>query len=70
MLFSRCIDFITVDGGEGGTGAAPLEFSNRVGYPGRDALITVDDVLRGADLRDEVKIIYSGEILAIIGGMK
>jgi glutamate synthase domain-containing protein 2 len=38
-------DFITVDGGEGGTGAAPLEFSNSVGMPLREALAFVYDAL-------------------------
>ncbi len=45
-------DFITVDGGEGGTGAAPLEFSNSVGMPARDAWVFVHNALVGADLRD------------------
>ena len=58
----RCLDFITIDGGEGGTGAAPMEFSNRVGTPLRDGLILVDDVLRGAGLRDQVAVICSGKI--------
>ena len=56
-------DFITVDGGEGGTGAAPLEFSNSIGMPARDAWIFVHSALRGANLRDQVKIIASGKIL-------
>ncbi|MDZ7826081.1 MAG: glutamate synthase-related protein [Gammaproteobacteria bacterium] len=38
-------DFITVDGGEGGTGAAPLEFSNSVGMPARDAWVFVHSAL-------------------------
>ena len=42
----RPIDFITIDGGEGGTGAAPVEFSDRVGAPLRDGLIFVDDLLK------------------------
>ncbi|MDT8409313.1 MAG: FMN-binding glutamate synthase family protein [Wenzhouxiangellaceae bacterium] len=56
-------DFITVDGGEGGTGAAPLEFSNSLGMPGRDGLVLVHNALVGAGLRDQVRIIYSGKIL-------
>lgn len=56
-------DFITVDGGEGGTGAAPLEFSNSVGMPARDGLMFVHNALRGAGLRDKIKIISSGKIL-------
>ncbi len=55
-------DFITVDGGEGGTGAAPLEFSNSVGMPLRDGLVLVDDCLRGFGLRDKVKIIAAGRM--------
>ena len=57
------VDFITVDGGEGGTGAAPLEFSNSVGSPLADALPVVDDLLVRYGLRKDVKIIASGRIL-------
>jgi glutamate synthase domain-containing protein 2 len=56
-------DFITVDGGEGGTGAAPLEFANSVGSPIADALPVVDDLLERYGLRDEIKIIASGRVL-------
>ncbi|MFQ5742468.1 MAG: FMN-binding glutamate synthase family protein [Acidobacteriota bacterium] len=56
-------DFISVDGGEGGTGAAPLEFANSVGMPARDAWIFVHSVLRGVGLRDRIRIIASGKIL-------
>lgn len=55
-------DFITVDGGEGGTGAAPLEFSNSVGMPLRDGLAFVYDTLTGFDLKKHIKIIASGKI--------
>lgn len=55
-------DFITVDGGEGGTGAAPLEYSNSVGMPLRDGLAFVDDVLTGFGLRKEIRIIASGKM--------
>ncbi len=57
-------DFITVDGGEGGTGAAPLEFSNSVGVPLTDGLSFVDNALRGAGLREKIKIIASGKIIS------
>ena len=57
-------DFITVDGGEGGTGAAPLEYSNSVGMPLREALAFVDDCLRGFDLRDKIRIIAAGKIIS------
>jgi glutamate synthase domain-containing protein 2 len=57
-------DFITVDGGEGGTGAAPLEYSNSIGFPLRDALSFVDDALTGFGLRSNIKIIASGKIIS------
>ncbi|TWV99739.1 FMN-binding glutamate synthase family protein [Chitinophaga pinensis] len=56
-------DFITVDGGEGGTGAAPPEFSNSVGMPLMDALAFVHDTLTGYNIRHKVKLIASGKIL-------
>lgn len=56
-------DFITVDGGEGGTGAAPPEFSNRVGTPLTEGLTLVDSMLSGAGLRDKIKIISAGKII-------
>jgi glutamate synthase domain-containing protein 2 len=55
-------DFITVDGGEGGTGAAPLEFSNSVGMPLRDALAFVYDALHGFGIKKHIKIIASGKV--------
>jgi glutamate synthase domain-containing protein 2 len=57
-------DFITVDGGEGGTGAAPPEFTNSVGMPLLDALAFVDNALRGFGIRNEMKLIASGKILS------
>ena len=54
-------DFITVDGGEGGTGAAPIVFTNRIGTPLVDALVFIDKQLRLNGLRDEIKIIASGK---------
>lgn len=56
-------DFITIDGGEGGTGAAPPEFSNSVGMPLLDALAFADNALRGFGIRNEIKLIASGRIL-------
>jgi glutamate synthase domain-containing protein 2 len=56
-------DFITVDGGEGGTGAAPPEYSNSVGSPLRDGLAFVDDALTGFDFRKDIRVIASGKIL-------
>ncbi len=55
-------DFITVDGGEGGTGAAPLEFSNSVGMPLRDALVFVHDTLNGFGIKRHIRIIASGKV--------
>ncbi len=56
-------DFISVDGGEGGTGAAPLEFSNSVGMPYREGLAIVYDALDGFDLKKDIKIIAAGKII-------
>ncbi|WOJ96061.1 glutamate synthase-related protein [Congregibacter brevis] len=56
-------DFVTVDGGEGGTGAAPLEYSNSVGMPLRDGLAFVVDTLQGFGVRDQIKVIASGKII-------
>ena len=55
-------DFITIDGGEGGTGAAPVEFSNSLGVPLRDGLAFAYDTLVGYGLKDEIKLIASGKI--------
>ncbi len=55
-------DFVVVDCAEGGTGAAPLEFSNYIGTPGKDALIYVSDQLKAAGLKDQITIIASGKI--------
>ncbi len=55
-------DFITVDGGEGGTGAAPVEFSNSLGMPLRDGLAFVYDSLVGYDLKKDIKLIAAGKI--------
>lgn len=57
------IDFVTVDGGEGGTGAAPQEYSDHVGMPLRDALAFVYDALNGFGIKDQIKIICSGKII-------
>ena len=54
-------DFITVDGAEGGTGAAPVEFSNRLGITCLDAVYLVNSMLIGCGLRKEIKIIASGK---------
>ena len=56
-------DFITIDGAEGGTGAAPIEFSDSIGMPLEEALVFVTDTLRGYDLKDDIHIIGSGKII-------
>ncbi|GGC75837.1 FMN-binding glutamate synthase family protein [Marinobacter halophilus] len=55
-------DFIVVDGGEGGTGAAPLEFINRLGMPMTEALLLVHNTLVGANLREDIAIGAAGKI--------
>lgn len=57
-------DFITVDGGEGGTGASPVEFSNTMGMPSREGLIFVHDTLVGFGLRKDIKVIVAGKIIS------
>ena len=56
-------DFISVDGAEGGTGAAPLEFSNSVGTPFKEGLAFVHDSLVGFDLKKDITIIAAGKII-------
>ncbi|MFJ2766798.1 FMN-binding glutamate synthase family protein [Streptomyces sp. NPDC087300] len=55
-------DFIVVDGAEGGTGAAPLEFTDQLGMPLTDGLITLHNALVGTGLREHVKVGASGKI--------
>ncbi len=55
-------DFIIVDGSEGGTGAAPLEFEDHVGMPLTYGLMTVHNALVGAGLRDRVRLGASGKV--------
>ncbi|MHA6323610.1 FMN-binding glutamate synthase family protein [Roseivivax sp. CAU 1753] len=56
-------DFIVVDGKEGGTGAAPLEFANHVGMPLVEGLTFTHNTLRGAGLRDRIKLGASGKLV-------
>ena len=56
-------DFIVVDGKEGGTGAAPVEFSDHIGTPLQEGLLLVHNTLVGVGLRDQVKIGASGKIV-------
>lgn len=62
LKFKLYPDFIVVDGAEGGTGAAPLEFTNYMGTPGKDALIYIVDKLKEAGLKEKIKIISTGKI--------
>ena len=55
-------DYIMIDGAEGGTGAAPLEFADHVGVPLREGLAYVHNALVGSELRDRVKLGASGKI--------
>ena len=55
-------DFITVDGAEGGTGAAPLEYTNRLGVPINEGLAFVQNCLVGTNLRDKLRVIASGKV--------
>ncbi|MDQ7727849.1 FMN-binding glutamate synthase family protein [Halomonas sp. SpR8] len=57
-------DFIVVDGGEGGTGAAPLELINRMGVPLTEAVMLVHNTLVGAGLREEIRIGAAGKIMS------
>jgi glutamate synthase domain-containing protein 2 len=57
-------DFITVDGGEGGTGAAPIEFSDHLGMPLREGLMLVHNTLLGIGLRDRIRIAASGKLIS------
>ena len=63
MLETKLLpDFITVDGAEGGTGAAPVELSNSVGMPLRDGLLFADNALRGVGVRDKIRLVAAGKI--------
>ena len=57
-------DFITVDGAEGGTGAAPLEFADGVGMPFEPALIFVSKTLTRLKIKDKIRVICSGKIIS------
>ena len=55
-------DFIAVDGGEGGTGAAPIEFSDSVGMPFKDGLAFAYDALNGFDVKKHIRLFCAGKI--------
>jgi len=57
-------DFITVDGAEGGTGAAPVEFADHKGAPLREGLMLVHNTLVGLGIRDQIRLIASGKLIS------
>jgi glutamate synthase domain-containing protein 2 len=57
-------DFIVVDGAEGGTGAAPVEFSDHVGAPVQEGLGLVHNTLIGVGLRDRIKLGCAGKVIS------
>ncbi len=57
-------DFIVVDGAEGGTGAAPVEFTNHVGSPLQEGLLLVHNTLRGVGLRERIRIGCAGKVIS------
>jgi glutamate synthase domain-containing protein 2 len=57
-------DFIVVDGAEGGTGAAPLEFTDHVGAPLQEGLLLVHNTLVGLNLRDKVRLGCAGKVVS------
>lgn len=75
-LIDRCLsenifpDFITVDASEGGTGAAPLDYSNHIGMRGDDALKYVHNTLIKKGIRDQIKVIYAGKVVSGFGMFK
>lgn len=56
-------DFIVVDGAEGGTGAAPLEFTDRIGFPLKEGVVFVHNALNGIGARDKVRVGASGKLV-------
>ncbi len=60
-------EFIVVDGGEGGTGAAPLELSDWVGMPLSEGLVLMRNALVGAGIKDEVRLVASGKVYSGMG---
>jgi len=56
-------DFLTIDGGDGGSATAPLEMMSKIGLPIREALLIVNDVLNEYGLHEEVKIIAAEKVL-------
>lgn len=63
-------DFITIDGAEGGTGAAPLEFTDNIGMPLHEALAFVSQMLQLFNLKKDIKIIAAGRIITAFDMLK
>ena len=59
-------DFISVDGGEGGTGAAPIEFSDHMGMPVLEAIVLVNNALQGIGVRDRVRLFAAGKLVTSV----
>ena len=57
------VDFLTIDGGDGGSATAPLEMMSKIGLPIREALLLVNEVLHKYDLREDIKIIAAEKVL-------
>ncbi len=60
-------DFIVIDGAEGGTGAAPVEFQDHIGVPLREGIIFARNALMGAGLKDDIRIGASGKMISAFG---
>ncbi len=63
-------DYFAIDGGEGGTGAAPLEFTNHVGAPGIESLIFAHNALVGFGLREEMSLFSAGHVVTAFDAIK
>lgn len=63
-------DFIVIDGAEGGTGAAPIEFVDHVGTPLREGIRLVHNTLVGLNLRDKIKLGASGKVISAFDMMR
>lgn len=71
MVVTRILpDFITIDGSEGGTGAAPLEFTDHMGMPLHDALSFVTQTLEVFNFKKEIRIIAAGRIVTAFDILK
>lgn len=61
------IDFIVIDGAEGGTGSAPIELSDHIGMPLREGLILARNALVGANLKTEIRLAAAGKVHSAAG---